>query len=63
MRILVGVAVGVTIAILMHILGWPYIAWLFTRIPPATHPDCAPRFRTWHHGVEVTAHGFPPVHV
>lgn len=27
--------------------------WVFTRIPPATPPDHQPRFRTWHHGVEV----------
>lgn len=38
-------------------------AWMMTRIPPVTHPDCHPRFRVWVHGVEVPADGFPPVHV
>ncbi|GAT73566.1 putative small intestine sodium-dependent phosphate transport protein [Microbacterium sp. HM58-2] len=52
---LAGIALGLAAAILMHILGWPYLAWLFNRIPPATHPDCAPRFRTWHRGVEVSS--------
>lgn len=34
---------------------WPdFIGWVFTRIPPATHPDCRPRYRQWQHGVEVT---------
>ncbi len=30
---------------------WPsFIGWVFTRVPPATHPDCTPRYSTWHHG-------------
>ena len=37
--------------------------WLMYRIPPETPPDCAPRFRVWHHGVEVSADGFSPVPV
>lgn len=61
MRLLAGIAVGITATILMHILGWPYLAWLLTRIPPATHPDCAPRYKVKQHGVEVTAHGLPPL--
>lgn len=27
-------------------------AWLFTRIPPATHPDCRTRIRVWHNRIE-----------
>jgi hypothetical protein len=51
MRVLTGIAAGITLSILWHILGWPFIGWLFVRIPPATHPDCAPKYRTWHNGV------------
>jgi hypothetical protein len=52
MRLLAGVAVGITLMILWHTLGWPWIGWMLTRVLPATHPDCRPRYRTWTGGVE-----------
>jgi len=51
MRIAIGIVAGMTLMILGHILGWPYIHWLFTRIEVATHPDCKPRYWTSHAGV------------
>lgn len=53
MRLAVGIATGMTLVILAHILGWPLVGWLFTRIPPATHPDCRPFIRTYKRGVLV----------
>ncbi|WP_193596090.1 hypothetical protein [Microbacterium sp. YJN-G] len=53
MKLLAGFALGITAMIVWHIIGWPWLGWLFTRIPPATHPDCRPRFRRWQHGVLV----------
>lgn len=53
MRILAGVIIGITAVTLLHILGWPSLAWMLTRIPPTTPTDFRPRFRAWHKGVEV----------
>lgn len=51
MRIAIGIVAGMTLMILGHILGWPYIGWLFTHNAPETHPDCKPRYWTKHAGV------------
>lgn len=53
MRTLLGVAIGITIYILWHVLGWPWIGSLF-HDQPATPDDWAPRHRTWKHGIETT---------
>ncbi|MBN7792417.1 hypothetical protein [Microbacterium esteraromaticum] len=53
MRLAAGVVLGATVMVLMHILGWPLIGWLLTRVPPPTHPDSRPRFRRWVNGVPV----------
>lgn len=51
MRIAIGIIAGMTLMILGHILGWPYVRWLFSHNPPETHPDCKPKYRTCHDGV------------
>lgn len=53
MKIFAGIVVGVTLTILAHVLGWPLLGWMLTRIPPATHPDCRPFIRRYEHGVLV----------
>ncbi|MGQ7313388.1 hypothetical protein ACUOFU_16905 [Microbacterium arabinogalactanolyticum] len=60
MKLAAGMVIGVTVMIVWHVMGWPFVEWVFTRIPPATHPDCAPRARAWHHGVEVSC---PPLSI
>lgn len=47
-----GVIIGITLVILWHVLGGPWIAWLFTRIEPATPEGWAPKHRTWRNGVQ-----------
>lgn len=51
MKILAGISIGVTASILAYIIGRPTISWVFTRVPPATHPDSRPRFKSWRDGV------------
>lgn len=51
MRLLAGVAIGTTLAILWNTIGSSTLAWALTRIEPGTHPDCKPRYRTWHDGI------------
>lgn len=51
MRMVFGIACGITVSILAYTIWQPTIAWTLTRIPPATHPDCKPRYRTWRNGV------------
>lgn len=51
MRTLAGVAAGITLVILWHILGYPLLGWLMIRIPPATPDDWAPKYRSWKNGV------------
>lgn len=53
MRITVGLILGAGIVLAAHFWARP-TAWMLTRIPPSTPTDSAPRFRTWHNGVEVT---------
>lgn len=53
MRLVVGFIVGATLVTLWHIAGWRVLAWLLTRIPPATPNGWAPRYRTWQDGVET----------
>lgn len=46
--------VATLIAMLFIRLTWRKpSAYLFTRNPVETHPDCKPRYRTWKNGVEV----------
>lgn len=59
MRTAAGVILGIPI-------GWSALAiwrgptrWLFTRIPPATHPDHVDRVRVWDHGVEQAGAAWP----
>lgn len=52
MRLTAGVVAGITIATLWHTLGWHWVAWALTRIPPDA--PSTPRVRTWRHGVEIT---------
>lgn len=54
MRTLIGISIGATLVILAHTLGWPFLAWALTRIPPATVNGWAPRHRHWHNGIEDT---------
>ncbi|WP_194239278.1 hypothetical protein [Microbacterium sp. CBA3102] len=51
MRILIAFIAGVTLMILWHILGWPWIGWMFTRIEPEDPTDLVPKARTWIKGV------------
>lgn len=51
MRVVAGVIIGATVITLWHTLGWPWTAWLFTRIPPATVDGWAPKMRAWKNGV------------
>lgn len=51
--------VRIIVATIILIIGgflWyarkPILVLLFTRIPPETHPDCKPRYRTWKNGIE-----------
>lgn len=50
MRTLTGVSIGITLSIIWHLLGWPLIGWIFTRIPPDA--EATPRYRTWQNGIE-----------
>lgn len=50
MRTLTGIMIGATIITLWHVLGWPWIGWLFTRIEPATPNGWKPKMRTWKNG-------------
>lgn len=50
MKVLLGLGAGITASILAYLLWRPTIAWTFTHNQPATHPDCRPRYRTWHAG-------------
>lgn len=52
MRTLLGVIAGITLAILWHTIGWPFIGWAFTRIEPDAIGT--PRHRHWVNGEEVT---------
>jgi hypothetical protein len=63
MRVLIGMACGMTATMLAYVIWQPAIdrrdvarasAWLFTRIPPATDPACKSRFRTWRNHIEVS---------
>lgn len=47
MRILAGIALGITASILAHTLGWRWLAWIMCRIEVLTPIDWAPRTRTW----------------
>lgn len=62
MKLAAGMALGVTVMIVWHVVGWPFIGWVFTRIPPGTHPDCKPRQRVWHQSEEITTEetSWPP---
>ena len=60
MKITLGVVAGITATMLAYIISQPAIerrdinraiAWVFTRIPPETHPDCKPRYWRSHAGV------------
>ena len=53
MRTLTGFIIGVTLMIIWHILGWPFIGWVFTRNLPPTPDGWQPRVRVWRHGVEI----------
>lgn len=50
MRTLLGVAIGLTLYILWHTLGWPFIGWALTRLPPTTPEGWAPKLREWKNG-------------
>lgn len=49
MRIILGVAVGITLSILAHTFGWRWLAWFLSRIETVT-PDWSPKMRTWING-------------
>lgn len=49
MKLLTGALIGASIVVALTHWRKP-IAWVLTRIPPDTHPDCAPRYRTCHEG-------------
>lgn len=59
MKVVAGAVIGITVMILAHTLGWPFLAWVLTRIPPATDPACTPSLHRYEHGelVEVTRIG------
>lgn len=48
-----GVIIGATLIILWHVLGWPLLAWVLTRVEPETPEGWQPRMRTWRNGVEL----------
>lgn len=51
MRLIIGILAGITVTwvviTLWHILGWPWIGWLFTRVLPETPTNWTPKMRTW----------------
>lgn len=51
MKTILAVLAGISLTLAAVAIWQPSLAWIFTRIPPATHPDCAPRYLTWHGGV------------
>lgn len=50
MKLTLGVLAGITIAWCAAAIWQPTLGLMFGD-EPATHPDCKPRYRTWHHGV------------
>lgn len=50
MRLALGLLAGITLAWCTAAIWKPTLALMFTD-EPATHPDCTPRYRTWHNGV------------
>lgn len=53
MRTMLAITATVVAMLVIKMTWRKPFAYLFTRIPPATHPDCKPRFRRWENGVEV----------
>lgn len=53
MKTALALATGATLTILAYTLWQPTLGWTLTRVPPATHPDCRPRYRTWHNGTLI----------
>ncbi len=51
MRVLLGIAAGITLSILAYALWQPAIEWTLMHNEPETDPACHPRFRSWHKGV------------
>ncbi|KQQ65069.1 hypothetical protein [Microbacterium sp. Leaf320] len=58
MKITFGIAAGITLSIVVYAMKQPtldhvrhFLQWVFTRVEVRTHPDCQPRFRSWHKGV------------
>lgn len=58
MKILAGIAAGITLSIVVYAVKQPtldhvghFLRWVFTRVEVQAHPDCQPRFRSWHKGV------------
>lgn len=49
MRLTLGLLAGITLAWAAAAIYRPTIRWAFNDTPP-THPDCKPRYRTWHNG-------------
>lgn len=54
MKTVTVLSITATLLMLGHILGWPLIGHVLTRNLPVTPADWAPRYRTWHNGVEET---------
>lgn len=49
MKTALALATGITLTILAYALWQPTLGTIF-HDQPATHPDCTPRYRTWHNG-------------
>ena len=59
MRTAVGVIVGAVLAWCWLAIWRGPTAWLFTRIPVPTHPDCHTRIRVWIGGAEQDGATWP----
>lgn len=59
MRTATGVILGAVAAWCVLAIWHGPTRWLFTRIEPATHPDCHTRIRVWHMQIEQDGASWP----
>lgn len=52
MKLTLGILTGITIAWCAAAIWKPTLRLMFSD-EPATHPDCQPRYRTWHDGIRT----------
>lgn len=59
MRTIAAAIIGALIMWIIMAIWAGTSAWVFTRIPPSTHPDCRTRIRVWHRSVEQEGASWP----